>query len=118
MNKQFINELNKIKDLVQEIEDITALQNELINSIHEHNKEKIDELLKTAFVLGEDIDDAIYDVARNHSQKLRMINSIVDKYVDKMNSVEGQLADGVNVLYEMERAVQEAKKLNYLPERV
>ncbi len=47
-----------------------------------------------------------------------MINSIVDKYVDKMNNVEGQLPDGVNVLYEMERAVQEAKKINYLPERV
>ena len=103
---------------MQEIQDITALQNELINSIHEHNKEKIDELLKTAFVLGEDIDNGVYDVARNHLQKLQMINSIVDKYVDKMNSVEGQLADGVNVLYEMEWAVQDAKKINYLPEWV
>lgn len=74
--------------------------------------------MKTAFVLGEDIDDGIYDVAWNHSQKLKMIDNVVDKYVNKMGTSEGSLPDGVNVLYEMERAIQEAKKINYLPEGV
>jgi predicted lactoylglutathione lyase len=63
LNKQFLAELTKVKDLVQEIEDISALQNDLINSMHAHNKKKIDELLKDAFILGEDIDDGIYEIA-------------------------------------------------------
>lgn len=47
-----------------------------------------------------------------------MIDNVVDKYVNNMGTSEGSLPDGVNVLYEMERAIQEAKKINYLPEGV
>lgn len=31
---------------------------------------------------------------------------------------DDKIADGVSVLYEMERAITEAKKINYLPENV
>jgi len=35
----------------------------LINALHEHDKARIEDLLKDAFVMGEDIDEGIYDVA-------------------------------------------------------
>ena len=87
--------------------------------MHQHDKLKIEELLKEAFVLGEDIDDGIYDVAWNHLQKLKMIDATVDKFVlEEMKNDESVVPDAVNVLYEMEWAVVEAKKINYMPENV
>ncbi|MBK8157220.1 MAG: hypothetical protein IPK55_15240 [Streptococcus sp.] len=64
--------------------------------------------MKDAFVLGEDIDEGIYDIARTHLQKLNMIDETVKKYIkeeSKLSDEVTQVPDAVNVLYEMERAV-------------
>lgn len=60
--------------------------------MHAHNKTKINELLKDAFILGEDIDEGIYDVAWNHLQKLNMIDDTVRKYILE----EAKIIDDVN----------------------
>ena len=48
--------------------------------------ETIDELLQDAYVLGEDIDDGVYDVARQFADNLWSI----DKAIDLLESVLGK----------------------------